>query len=245
MQETDHIESHMLELFVDGELDAAGSQLVIQAMDKDPEVRERVYRLRRAKDLMKLGFGHAQPQSKGTREDKQTAWRKHTVGLAASLAMLAIGMGAGLLGYLAGKQIDSDHNRIVASILNEESHRVILHISESNPVHFARALDYVKNFINEHEERRGEIAVVAHSTGIDLMRTGVSPYEDQVRKMIVEYDNIHFIACANAIRTLQKKGIEPVIMRDVDTSKPAMDQIIEHVQDGWEYIKVKTLVSKT
>jgi hypothetical protein len=33
-----------------------------------------------------------------------------------------------------------------------------------------------------------------------------------------------------------KKGIEPVIMANVDTTKPARAQIIEHVQDGRDYI---------
>lgn len=245
MQETERIDNQMLGSFVDGELDAAGSQLVIQAMETDPEVRERVYRLRRARDLMKLGFNHAQPPSKDTHEARNTGWRNYSMGLAASLAALAITFGAGLLGYQAGKQIDINEEQVAATLTNEQSHRVILHISEANPLHFARALEYAKRYIREYEARGGEVAVVAHSTGIDMMRTGVSPYEDQVREILANYDNIHFMACANAIRALKKQGIDPAMMQQVDTSQPAMDQIIEHVQDGWDYVKVENLVSES
>lgn len=240
----DRIDNQMLGSFIDGELDAAGSQLVLQAMEKDAEVRERVYRLRRAKDLMKLGFGHAEPPAKGNNDVRKTGWLVSR-GLAASVAALAIAFGAGLLGYQAGKQAEPGGSEITAHVANEQPHRVILHISEANPAHFARALEYARDYISEYESRGGEVAVVAHSTGIDLMRSGVSPFEAQIRKIIATHDNIHFIACANAIRALRSKGIDPVIMPEVDTSKPAMDQIIEHVQDGWDYIKVKSLVSET
>jgi hypothetical protein len=45
--------------FVDGQLDAAHNEKIIKAMEDDLEIRERVYQLRRTKDLMKLGFGDA------------------------------------------------------------------------------------------------------------------------------------------------------------------------------------------
>lgn len=56
MQYNDHIDDQMLGAFVDGELDTAGRGQVLDAMENDQIIRERVYKLRRAKDLMKLGF---------------------------------------------------------------------------------------------------------------------------------------------------------------------------------------------
>lgn len=107
---------------------------------------------------MKVGFGHAQPPSRGSHEGKRPGWKKYSVGLAASIAMLALSFGAGILGYQAGKQLDSDHSGVIASATSEQSHRVMLQISESNPAHFTRALDYAKNYIREHEARGGEVA---------------------------------------------------------------------------------------
>lgn len=247
MRDIDSIDNQMLGAFVDGELDPAGCQLVIQAMEDSPEVRERIYRLRRAKDLMKLGFAHAEPPSGGARGERRQPGRhqKRSLRLAASVAVFLITAGAALVGFQAGRSTDGHSRQVVASTEMEQPYRVILHVSESDPRQFAKALDYAAAYIREHEARGGEVAVIAHSTGIDLMRTGVSPYEDRVRDMLARRPNIHFIACANAIRALRKKGVEPAIIPDVDTSKPALDQIVEHVQAGWQYIKVRDLISQT
>ncbi|MCU7884821.1 MAG: hypothetical protein KZQ82_11555 [Candidatus Thiodiazotropha sp. (ex Lucinoma annulata)] len=244
MHEFEHIDDQMLGSFVDGELDASGAQLVLQAMDRDQDVRSRVHQLRRAKDMMKLGFGHAQIPSTVSHGSSQSFSRKYGLTLAASIAVLALSMGAGVVGYQMGTQVDSASRKISVSIPDMQSHRVILHISESNTVHFAKALEYAKTYIEKHQASGGKVAVVAHSSGIDLMRVGMMGYENRVRQMIDRYDNIHFIACANAIRALRNQGIEPRMVQHVDTSKPAMDQIIEHIQDGWDYIKVTNLVSE-
>lgn len=243
MQKIDHIDNQMLSAFVDGELDIAHSAAIIEAMASDADVRDRVNNLRRAKDLMKLGFGHANAPSDQGRPATISRWKKYSRGLAATVA--AIGIGAGIIGYNLGKPLPEYDALAVAPAAIEQIDRIILHINEADPGQFVTALDYAEEFIKEHEARGGEIAVVAHSTGIDLMRTGVSPYEDRVRTMIENHDNVYFIACANAIRALKKKGIEPEFIDQVDTRKPAMDQIIEHVEAGWKYIKVKALLSET
>jgi intracellular sulfur oxidation DsrE/DsrF family protein len=232
----------ILAAFVDGELDAAHAAEVLAAMEKDDAIRNRVYRLRRAKDLMRLGFGNALPPAGRRRTTRLPIWKRYALGLAASLTAVAIGIGAGFVGYGMG---ESSQRANLAATTTVQTDRILLHINEADPRQFTAALEYAERFIEEHEARGGEIAVVAHSTGIDLMRVGVSPYEGKVRDMIARHKNVYFIACANAIGELRQKGIEPVMMDNVDTSKPAMDQIIEHVQDGWKYIKVKKLLAQT
>ena len=54
-----NFDDRALAIFVDGLQDAAHSEQIIKAMEDDPEIRERVYQLRRAKDLMELAFGDA------------------------------------------------------------------------------------------------------------------------------------------------------------------------------------------
>jgi anti-sigma factor RsiW len=55
----DILDDQALGSFVDGLLDAAHTGKIIKAMEDDLEIRERVYQLRRTKDLMKLGFADA------------------------------------------------------------------------------------------------------------------------------------------------------------------------------------------
>lgn len=244
MQEFDHIDDQLLGSFVDGELDAAGSQTVIQAMHRDPVIREQVYKLRRAKDLMMLGFGHEQlPNAEDT--VPQDMRNMHSSRLIASIVALVISIASAFVGYEIGSRSTATNERIAASVAATQQHRVILHIDESNPLYFSRALAYATDYIRTHEAQGGEVAVIANASGIDLMRPDATPFKQQMLEIMRDYHNIHFIACAAAIRDLRKKGINPVFFDNVDTRKPAMDQIIEHVQDGWTYIKVRNLVSES
>lgn len=240
MNEHEHIEGQTLGSFVDGELDAAYSQFIIETMKQNPEVLHRVNQLRRAQDLMKLGFGHEQPPCIDSNKTRRLEKRKYFACFAVSIAALVISLCASIIGYQAGRDsVTIENNAAVA----ERTHRVILHISESDPLLFSKALDYAKSYIREYESRGGQVTVIANAGGIDLMRSDTSPFKNQILDIMSNDDNIHFIACATAIHELHKKGINPVFFDFVDTHKPAIDQIIEHVQDGWAYLKVSDLDS--
>jgi RNA polymerase sigma-70 factor, ECF subfamily len=52
--------------------------------------------------------------------------------------------------------------------------------------------------------------------GVDLMRVGGSRYEERVKSLSHRYQNLHFPACANAIRSLRKQGIRANVMDHVN-----------------------------
>jgi anti-sigma factor RsiW len=68
-------DDQVLGSFVDGLLDAASSEKIIKAMEDDPEIRECIYQLRRAKDLMRLGFGEVSAPSGHTARAKFRHWK--------------------------------------------------------------------------------------------------------------------------------------------------------------------------
>jgi len=241
MGKFDHLDDHTLGAYVDGELDTAGRELVLEAMHNDSATRERVYRLRRAKDLMKLGFENARAATPAVQDFKPNGWLPRWSGLAASI-VLVVSLGAGYLGYQGGKQLAFETTPPVAALAQQHVDKVLLHISKSDPQQFSAALDYTRKFLDEHSSGGGQIAVVANAGGLDLLRAGVSPFEEQILEMIRDYPNVHFIACANSIRALRKKGVTPVIITNVDSTLPAMDKIIQYVQQGYTYIKVKSLM---
>jgi len=72
----DFFDDQALGSFVDGLLDAAHTEMIIKAMEDDPQIRDRVYQLRRAKDLMKLGFGDADTRPGNTAKEKLRNWKR-------------------------------------------------------------------------------------------------------------------------------------------------------------------------
>ncbi|WP_455235423.1 hypothetical protein [Thiogranum longum] len=242
MRPSTDIDDQMLGAFVDGQLDSANCALIIKAVENDPEVRERLYQLRRAKDLMKLGFDNAQPPRRPMQEPKTSLRTRLSFGIAASLVTAAVGFGTGIFGYSLSMQLaEKSSTQVLANASQQYADRVVLHISDSDPEHFGAALAYTKEFLKTHQKQGSEIEVVANAGGLDLMREGISPYERQVIELMRDHNNVHFIACANGIRSLKNKGIQPGIIEEIGTDETAMDHIISRLQDGWTYVKVESL----
>ena len=243
MKLAEHIDDLMINSFVDGQLDAANYEAVLVAMEADPEIRQRVYLMRRAKDLMKLGFGDAETPSPASSGIKRRLFgSRNTYGLAASLLMLSLGFGSGVLGYYVGQQHPSgEHQTALAAAQTPSTDHVILHISQSDPKQFSAALRYVDNFLDNNPMPSSQIEVVANAGGLDFMRADVSPFKEQIIAMMRDHENVRFIACLNGIRNLRRRGIEPKIIGDIDTEKTAIDHIIDRLQAGWTYVKVDAL----
>lgn len=236
MKQDEYPDEQTLGAFVDGQLDAAVSESVLESMEHNEQVREQVYRLRRSKDLIKLAFGDAQAPSRlpAPAVVRQPLWPS----LAASVLLLVGSFGTGVLGYFCGKQLMGSDSELVA---RQHRNHVVLHISESDPKQFSAALDYVENFLKQHNNPGSQVEVVANAGGLDFMRVGISPFEDRVSAMIRKYKNVHFIACANGIRNLRRQGEDPHFIDRIDTGKTAIDHIISRLQAGWSYIKVDAL----
>lgn len=233
--------------FVDGMLDAAQSETVIRAIQQDQEIREQVQQLRLVKDLMKVGFGHIRAPSTHSGKTRFATWKLFSPRIAASVAALAVTFAAGLLSpsYLQGQA--GFPGQLLASFgqLQSDRNNVILHISESDPLQFTAALVYAENYLVEHQAQGYQVDVVAHAKGLDMMRDDVSPIKLQMIEMLSKYDNVHFIGCANAIKMLRTKGIEPHIITGVSTDSTAFDHIVKRLQGSdWKYIRVDSLLGK-
>jgi intracellular sulfur oxidation DsrE/DsrF family protein len=241
MQKLNDIDDQMLGAFVDGQLDPVHCAMVVKAVEDDPDVRERVYNLRRAKDLMKLGFGNAQAPTHRLPENRPRTKRRYSFGVAASLVAAVIGFGSGTLGYYTSEQLSAESSNPIAAISPDYMERVIIHVNQSDPELFAKTLDYIENFLQQHQAQQGQIEVIANAGGLDLLRKGVSPFESQVVAMMRDYSNVQFVACANAIQMLRTQGIEPEIIDNVPTEQTSIERIVDRLQGGWAYVRVDTL----
>jgi intracellular sulfur oxidation DsrE/DsrF family protein len=243
MSQADYIDDLMLAAFVDGQLDPVNCESVLAAVEIDPDTRERLYQLRRAKDLMKMSFEHLEAPPLTRPAPKWRLSAGSGVGVAASLLVLTLGFGSGVLGFYCSERLANDPGNPPALAITPQPYkdRVVLHISESDPKQFDAALNYIEKFLDKNKTEGSQIEVIANSGGLDLMRTDTSPVKQQVIAMMRKHENVHFIACANGLRNLHKRGIDAPIIPDIDTDKTAIDHIIGRLHAGWTYVKVDNL----
>ena len=236
MREQNKIDEVMLAAFVDDQLDVVNREAVIKAMDKDKDLRDQVYDLRKTKDLMKLGFGDA---NSPTHPDnfKHALPNQCMARIAAVFATLIIGAVAGFSGYKYCTHVGYVPAHTLAELSQQQGERIIVHISESDPAQFETTLAYTEKFLNEHKNNgKARIEVVANAGGIDLLRAEY-PLSGKVMSMMDKHDNLTFIACTNAINKLRAQGIDPSIIDNVGTDEPALIHIIDRLRTGWTYIK--------
>lgn len=226
------IDELTLNAFVDGQLDSGSRRAVLEAMEQDTSLREQVAGLRRAKDWMQAGFNTAQPATPA-RPDRGISRLSLKYGIAASLVAALIGLTGAFTGYLAGSQ------QQVA--FTENPDQVLLHLDESDPARFQAVLDYAENFLEKHHNSGTRVEVITNAGGVDLLRTGTSPYQARIEQMLNRYDNLEFIACSNALRNLRAMGVEAHLLKGVEHDRTAVDHIVRRLRDGWSYRRVSEL----
>lgn len=233
MKPTIEMDESMLNAFVDGQLDPALQRSVLQAMESDATVREQVCRLRQAKDWMQTGFADAKPAI--THLPKKSQGLLSNSIAASFFLILLIGLTGGVSGYFIAQRAAT------GTAIQEDPNRIVLHLDESDPTRFLAVLDYAENFLSSHTGSSVQVEVVANAGGIDLMRTGTSPYQNRVKELSKRYNNLQFIACANALRNLRSSGVETEMLESIHTGKTAVDHIVSRLRDGWTYKRVSDL----
>ena len=234
MVSDDDIDETTLHAYVDRQLDPELQRTVLHAMQCDARLRQRVGQLRMSKDWMRTAFP-VSPVQPVVQVRCNSMGHKAGTTLAASVMALAIGIGSGVLGYLCADR------GVIAGAVQDQAQRIVLHLDESKPERFRAVLDYAEQFLRQHSTSDTQVEVVANANGIDLVTSGVSPYEARVRAMMQQHPNLHFIACANSIRQLRERGLEALLLTDVHSSSTALDHIVARLRDGWSYRKIDDL----
>jgi hypothetical protein len=148
---------------------------------------------------------------------------------------------AGAVGYHYGRHLDRSALQDGAQVHALHPERVVLHISDGNPAQFEAALQYAVDFLEQHPESGSRVELIANAGGLNMMRAGVSPYEERIGLLLAANPKLNLLACANAIANLRKVGIKPGIIADIETGETAIDHIVARLQAGWSYVRADAL----
>ncbi len=119
--------------------------------------------------------------------------------------------------------------------------KYILHIGQSDNAKFKKTLDEAESLLAHYRGNKQdiELEIIANAGGLDLFRSGATPYSERVKRLGERFPNIKFIACANAIDRLRERGIEPNLINAVHQGPTtALDQVVKRINEGWKYIKI-------
>lgn len=233
----------LLNAFVDGELAADEREHVMALLQSDPEFKMRACELRTLREMVKGAYAEVP----ATPVDANVG-KVHSSGLKQAIAaglLLALGLGGG---WMARDQIgtETDHDRLsglpggyraIALAEQVDPGKIILHLDSGDPGRLASVLDLAEKLLKQHGPS-ARIEIVANSSGLDLLRTDVTPLAPRIADMARHHANLSFVACGQTVARLKREGVRVDLLPDAHTATSAINEIMTRMGQGWVYVKV-------
>lgn len=230
--------------FVDGQMDAQEKHRFLQELAGDAKLQEQVCQLRGLKEY--VGHAYEIEELPGrTGQACRSGPQMVKAGMAAML-LLAFGFtlgwlshgGLSAMGQSTVFEVETAGYDDVDRALARTQERILLHIGQADDAKFDDVLDQAERLLRTYREKNIRVEVIANAGGLDLVRQDASPYADRIRDMMMQHDNLQFVACANAIEQLRREGVETVLVENTAVAPSAVEHIIDRIHEGWVYIKV-------
>lgn len=224
----------LVNAFVDHELTEAERETLLEQLNADEGLRQKVCELRMLKDMVRAGYREP-PVSRSAKQLARPAWGWQA--MAASL-ILVVGLGAG---WITRGVVADPLQAQMASLkgVQADPARLLLHVDSGDPEHFARLLGKTQAMLDEakHEGHALQVAVIVNSGGIDMLRAVTSRHAERIHALQAAYPNLSFIGCRNTLKRLQEGGHDVRLLPGVEEAPAAIEAIVERMKTGWTYIK--------
>ncbi|MGA7593910.1 MAG: hypothetical protein WCA64_01835 [Gallionella sp.] len=248
MMKSQHISDELLNSFVDGELAPHETGDLFITIGRDDALKKRVCELRDLKKMVMHAY-QLPPVNKTSPSKRPDTWQiprfQYLPKMATCMLMLLLGLGSGWVIFAGSHSIgDPKLMRLLetaqGSGIIEKSGNIIVHVSNSNPVRLKTALDETENLLSSYKRanRHVNVEIIANGSGLDLLRSDVSPYAKRIAMMKATYPNLDLLACQQTIKKLQKQGINVKLLPHTDSTHSAVEEIDKRLHQGWDYVRV-------
>jgi intracellular sulfur oxidation DsrE/DsrF family protein len=243
-QEHSSVSDEQLNAFIDDELEFEEKERVFEQLGQDDELNREAHELRQLRALMRHAYRSPPPASRPKARNGKPGG-----GLIKAVAaglLLALGALTGWYGndrFATGTPpavLAAHEPGVQLDTAAAERDNLLLHLTSNDPARMEAALNYAEQVLAKHRQQQRDfrLEVVANDGGIELLRRDTSPFPQRIAALVSEYDNVSFLACANALRKLRERGVKVELLPGTRSDHTAIEEIIERLEGGWRYLKV-------
>ncbi len=239
----DSYSDEILNAYLDSELSDDDHKQVADDLRTDPVLRQRVCKLEQTRKMVSLAYHDL---------DKVQTHPKHPPRKVASIAavfacfFVIVGAIAGWYGHQHNYQANSLVQLADDIQLNQHKHqtntwRILLHITSYDPYRLNTLLNETETVLNEYHTQNKKVAIqiLTNGQGLNLLRSDKSAYGKRISSLQKKYNNLVFVACAQAIeRIKQEEGIKVELLPNTKIAPSALGEVINRQIEGWTYIKI-------
>ncbi len=238
------VSDELLNAFVDDEIGPEEKSELFGSLEQDDVLKMRVCELRGLKEMVRHAYQqHESPKMQSL--PKMRDWTRYVQTLAASLFLLLLG---GILGWTVSEKHDATKYHKVLSLfrviqnsdVKQGAGKIIVQVSDANPLRLKTALDETESLLNSYRQKGQNLKmeIIASGGGLDLLRSDVTRYRDRISALQKEYPNLDVVGCKQSMDALKKKGVVVKLLPNVRVASSALDEINMRLQQGWDYVRV-------
>jgi len=247
MSQSEKFSDEFLNAFIDGELDDAEREQLLDILRRDEALNARVCELQKVRELLQQAYRQPPEPLRQRPEPSPGKLSRFGTGIAASLILgLGVAVGwalhgqqplpAGLLDIAQSMQLEPGQTA------GQPTWRVVLHVTTADPYRLKTVLDEAEDLLQQRTVSSGNVAVdiLANGRGLDLLRANTSPFAQRIHELQARYEtSLTFKACQNAINRLRlEKNIEVTLLPEAQVVPTAIGEVIRRQREGWAYVQI-------
>ena len=124
--------------------------------------------------------------------------------------------------------------------IRAESGRVVLHLFSDEPARMEAALRMAEQLASTRDKTGQPLRVefLANGPGLHLLRVGGSPYAARIADLQRTHNNLRLLACHEAMERMHERGLNVVLLPNVEIAPSAEGQLAQRLTQGWRYVQV-------
>lgn len=242
MDKDDKFSEEQLNAFVDGELDNEDKSRVFNQSQQSQELNQRLCEKRKVKELVAYAYTDvpAPTPKTGPGKSRRIFWSKALA--AGILLMVGVAIGSYAQYYIDHQRYGQESRvetlpstKLSQPVVN--GHKFILHVISGQREDMFSALQKAQELLDAAAPGQvNEVEVVANQRGLNLLRSDVTPFADEVQ--LLQENNVVFYACSRTIERLEEQGVAVELLPAANSTYTALDRVVIRMKDDWEYIRI-------
>lgn len=225
----------MLNAYIDGELGDDDARLLLEQLQHDDALSERLAHLRETSDMVKMCYAGIEPPEQC---EPCQRWSLPTSLVAGILLVLGIS-----IGWYAGNQSSQPalYEQFAGQPSADGVWRIVIHANLADDFMQNAMLEETEKFLGMFKQKgkKAEVEIVAYGAGIGLVMANRSTHANRIASLQGKYSNLRFTACKRSINHMADiQGDEVELLPNINVAPSGISQILKRQQEGWHYIRL-------